>query len=42
MRCELPPEELLVIWEQRFGSRAAWASAWAELRPERLYSYTRA
>ena len=36
------PEGLLEAWEQRTGSRAEWAAAWLELRPERLYSYTRA
>jgi nitroimidazol reductase NimA-like FMN-containing flavoprotein (pyridoxamine 5'-phosphate oxidase superfamily) len=37
-----PPEGLLELWERRIGSRAEWASAWLELRPERLYSYTSA
>ena len=37
-----PPEGILDIWEARFGSRADWAVAWFELRPERLYSYTSA
>ena len=35
-----PPGQLLEIWQRRFGSPAAWAAAWAELRPERLFSYT--
>ena len=34
-----PPEELLAAWESRHGSRAAWASAWFELNPTRLFSY---
>jgi hypothetical protein len=34
-----PPEELLRLWEERFGSRAGWAAAWFRLRPERVYSY---
>ncbi|HEX4519678.1 MAG TPA: pyridoxamine 5'-phosphate oxidase family protein [Gaiellaceae bacterium] len=34
-----PPEGLPELWEQRLGSRADWAVAWFELRPERLYSY---
>jgi nitroimidazol reductase NimA-like FMN-containing flavoprotein (pyridoxamine 5'-phosphate oxidase superfamily) len=34
-----PPAEVLDLWEQRFGSRAAWAVRWFELRPERLYSH---
>jgi general stress protein 26 len=34
-----PPAEMLDLWEQRFGSRAAWAVKWFELRPERLYSH---
>jgi len=37
-----PPEGILDIWEARFGSRADWAVAWLELRPERVYSYTSA
>ena len=37
-----PPDGMLDIWEARFGSRAEWAVAWFELRPERLYSYTSA
>jgi len=37
-----PPTGLLDAWERRFGSRADWAVAWLELRPERLFSYTRA
>jgi hypothetical protein len=36
-----PPDDVLARWEQRFGSRADWAVAWLELRPERLFSYTR-
>jgi hypothetical protein len=39
---DAPPEGLLDIWEDRFGSRADWAVAWFELRPERLYSYSSA
>ncbi len=37
-----PPETLLDLWERRFGARPDWAVAWFELRPERLFSYTRA
>jgi nitroimidazol reductase NimA-like FMN-containing flavoprotein (pyridoxamine 5'-phosphate oxidase superfamily) len=37
-----PPDGLLAAWESRFGSRAEWAVAWLELRPERVYSYTSA
>ena len=39
---DLPPPGLLDAWERRFESRADWAVAWFELRPERLFSYTRA
>jgi nitroimidazol reductase NimA-like FMN-containing flavoprotein (pyridoxamine 5'-phosphate oxidase superfamily) len=39
---DTPPEGMLDIWEARFGSRADWAVAWFELRPERLYSYASA
>jgi hypothetical protein len=35
----VPPDGLLDAWEARFGSRAEWAVAWLELRPERVYSY---
>jgi predicted nuclease with RNAse H fold/nitroimidazol reductase NimA-like FMN-containing flavoprotein (pyridoxamine 5'-phosphate oxidase superfamily) len=35
-----PPEDLLAFWERRFGSRPDWASAWLELRPRRLFSYS--
>ncbi len=38
---ESPPEDVLALWEERFGSRAGWAAAWLELRPSRLFSYTR-
>jgi len=34
-----PSEALKDAWESRVGSRADWAAAWFELRPERLYSY---
>ena len=37
-----PPEGMLDTWEARFGSRADWAVAWFELRPDHLYSYTSA
>ena len=37
-----PPEGILDIWEARFGSRADWAVAWFELRPDRVYSYASA
>jgi predicted nuclease with RNAse H fold len=36
---EQPPEDVLAIWERRFGARPAWASAWVELRPARLFSH---
>jgi hypothetical protein len=36
---DAPPPELLDAWEERHGSRAPWADAWFELRPERLLSY---
>jgi nitroimidazol reductase NimA-like FMN-containing flavoprotein (pyridoxamine 5'-phosphate oxidase superfamily) len=36
---EHPPEALLAAWEARHGSRAAWASAWFEIEPARLFSY---
>jgi nitroimidazol reductase NimA-like FMN-containing flavoprotein (pyridoxamine 5'-phosphate oxidase superfamily) len=39
---DTPPAGLLELWESRFGSRAEWAVAWIELRPERVYSYTSA
>jgi nitroimidazol reductase NimA-like FMN-containing flavoprotein (pyridoxamine 5'-phosphate oxidase superfamily) len=39
---DAPPAGLLASWEARFGSRAEWAVAWFELRPERLYSYSSA
>jgi nitroimidazol reductase NimA-like FMN-containing flavoprotein (pyridoxamine 5'-phosphate oxidase superfamily) len=39
---EQPAEGVLELWRARFGSRAEWASAWFALRPERLFSYTRA
>ena len=39
---DTPPDGMLDTWEARFGSRADWAVAWLELRPERLYSYTSA
>jgi len=37
-----PRAGLLDLWEARFGSRADWAVAWLEFRPERLYSYSSA
>jgi nitroimidazol reductase NimA-like FMN-containing flavoprotein (pyridoxamine 5'-phosphate oxidase superfamily) len=37
-----PTVELLELWNRRFASRAEWAAVWFELRPERLFSYTRA
>ncbi len=37
---ERPPEELLAVWEHRFGSRADWAAAWLELSPRRVFSYS--
>jgi nitroimidazol reductase NimA-like FMN-containing flavoprotein (pyridoxamine 5'-phosphate oxidase superfamily) len=37
-----PPEGVLELWEARMGSRPAWAVAWIELRPEWVFSYTRA
>ena len=39
---EQPPDGLPAAWEARFGTEPAWAVAWLELRPERLFSYTRA
>jgi hypothetical protein len=36
---ESPPDEVLVAWESRFGSRAEWSVAWLELRPARVFSY---
>ena len=38
---ERPPDEVLALWERRLGSRPVWAVAWLELRPERVFSYTR-
>jgi hypothetical protein len=35
-----PSEELLILWEERHGSRAEWASAWFEIKPTRLLSYS--
>jgi len=37
-----PADDVLALWVQRFGPEAAWAVAWLELRPARVYSYTRA
>jgi nitroimidazol reductase NimA-like FMN-containing flavoprotein (pyridoxamine 5'-phosphate oxidase superfamily) len=37
-----PPDGLLEHWEQRMGSHPAWAKAWIELRPDRLFSYSSA
>ena len=34
-----PPKELLDVWYERHGSRAEWAVAWFEVRPQRLVSY---
>ncbi len=39
---ERPEGELLKRWRSRFERDPAWAEAWLELRPARLYSYTRA
>jgi predicted nuclease with RNAse H fold len=36
---EEPPAGLLALWQERFGSPQEWATAWLELRPERLFSY---
>jgi predicted nuclease with RNAse H fold len=36
---EQPPTGLPAGWEERFGSEPAWAVAWLELRPARLFSY---
>lgn len=33
------PDRLLELWEERFGSRAEWATHWLELRPRRVFSY---
>ena len=38
---ERPPDDVLALWEHRFGNRAEWAVAWLELRPARVLSYTR-
>jgi nitroimidazol reductase NimA-like FMN-containing flavoprotein (pyridoxamine 5'-phosphate oxidase superfamily) len=37
-----PAERVLDAWAARLGSQPDWAQAWIELRPERLFSYTRA
>jgi general stress protein 26 len=34
-----PPSQLLDLWEEHHGSRAEWAAAWFELKPDRLVSY---
>lgn len=34
-----PPSQLLELWEEHHGSRAEWAAAWFELKPDRLVSY---
>lgn len=34
-----PPAPVLDLWRTRHGSPAAWAAAWAELVPERIFSY---
>lgn len=37
---ERPSEHVLAAWEGKHGSRAAWASAWFEIAPARLVSYS--
>jgi nitroimidazol reductase NimA-like FMN-containing flavoprotein (pyridoxamine 5'-phosphate oxidase superfamily) len=34
-----PPPRLVDLWDERHGSRAEWAAAWFELKPQRLVSY---
>jgi len=34
-----PPGEVFPVWEARHGSGVAWASAWVEIEPTRLFSY---
>lgn len=35
-----PGDNVVALWERKLGSRADWAAAWFELRPQRLFSYT--
>jgi nitroimidazol reductase NimA-like FMN-containing flavoprotein (pyridoxamine 5'-phosphate oxidase superfamily) len=37
---EQPSENVLSAWENKHGSRAAWATAWFEIVPARLVSYS--
>lgn len=37
---QLPPEDVLAAWEDKHGSPAEWASAWFEVAPSRLLSYS--
>ena len=37
---ERPSENVLAAWEAKHGSQAAWASAWFEITPVRLVSYS--
>jgi len=37
---EQPSEKVLAAWEEKHGSRAAWASAWFEIVPAWLVSYS--
>jgi hypothetical protein len=37
---ERPSENVLAAWEAKHESRAAWASAWFEIAPARLVSYS--
>lgn len=34
-----PPDDVVAAWEARHGGPATWAIAWAELTPERVFSY---
>ena len=36
----VPPERVRNAWVARHRSEADWADAWAEVRPERLFSYS--
>ena len=39
---DAPGDGLLSVWEARHGSRPEWAAAFFEIRPARLFSYSRA
>lgn len=36
------PERVLTAWAAKHGSAADWADAWAQVSPERLFSYSAA